>query len=103
MLRVINRELHADFVPEAFEHVAVWDQDEEWIEMRLRSTRTQTVRVADLDLDVAFSAGEEMRTEISAKFRPLRLTTELRSAGLRVTEWWTDPAGDFAVSLSEPV
>jgi L-histidine N-alpha-methyltransferase len=100
VLAVLNRELGADFVPERFAHVAKWDPGEEWIEMRLRSQATQTVRVDELDLDVEFADGEEMRTEISAKFRRQRVEAELATAGLALTAWWTDPAGDFALSLS---
>jgi L-histidine N-alpha-methyltransferase len=102
VLRVINTELAADFVPEAFAHVAVWNPGEEWIEMRLRSVRDQRVRVGDLDLDVDFAAGEQIRTEISAKFRTERLTAELAAAGLTLDHFWTDPNGDFALSLSRP-
>jgi L-histidine N-alpha-methyltransferase len=102
VLSVVNRDLGADFDPDAFEHVAVWDAANEWIEMRLRSTRDQVVRVRALDLDVHFERGEEMRTEISAKFRRDRVEAELAAAGLRLTQWWTDPAGDFALSLSVP-
>src|SRR3954453_4904744 len=69
VLSVIDRELDADFDPEAFDHVAVWDADSEWIEMRLRARREQTVHVRALGLDIGFAAGEELRTEISAKFR----------------------------------
>lgn len=100
LLRVLNRELEADFDLDAFEHVAFFDPGAEWIEMHLRSTRGQTVRIAALDLDVPFTAGELMRTEISAKFRRAGVTAELASAGLRLDRWFTDPAGDFAVSLS---
>jgi L-histidine N-alpha-methyltransferase len=103
VLAVINRELGADFDVEAFEHVAVWDADHEWIEMRLRSTRVQSVTVRDLELTVQFAAGEEMRTEVSTKFRRETVAAELERAGMRLTHWWTDPAGDFALSLSEPV
>jgi L-histidine N-alpha-methyltransferase len=103
VLAVIDRELGADFDPDAFEHLALWDAECEWIEMRLRSTRVQTVSVRDLDLTVEFAAGEEMRTEISAKFRRETVASELHRAGMRLTHWWTDPAGDFALSLSEPV
>jgi len=103
VLRVVNRELDADFVPERFEHVAHWDAGQEWIEMRLRSTSAQLVRIARLDLDVEFAAGEEMRTEISAKFRREGVEKELAAAGLALNAWWTDPAGDFALSLSSPV
>jgi L-histidine N-alpha-methyltransferase len=100
VLTVLNRELGGDFVPERFAHVARWNPAEEWIEMRLRSERAQSVRVADLDLEVSFAAGEEMRTEISAKFRREGVEGELATAGLALSEWWTDPADDFAVSLS---
>ena len=100
VLRVINRELDADFDVDAFDHVARFDPVQEWIEMRLRATRDQTVRVRALDLVVPFAAGEEMRTEVSAKFRREQVASELRVAGLALTDWWTDPAGDFALSLS---
>jgi L-histidine Nalpha-methyltransferase len=100
VLAVINRELGADFEVEGFEHVAKWNADEEWIEMWLRSPVAQTVKVPELDLIVEFGAGEEMRTEISAKFRQEKVRTELAAAGLELAEWWTDPEGDFAVSLA---
>src|SRR5581483_44832 len=87
---------------QAFEHVALFDAEREWIEMRLRSSAEQTVTVAGLGLTVRFAAGEEMRTEISAKFRPERLAAELTAAGLALVGVWTDPAGDFALSLATP-
>jgi L-histidine N-alpha-methyltransferase len=102
VLLVLNRELKADFDPAAFDHVARWDPEREWIEMRLRSTVDQVVSVAALDLEVPFAAGEEMRTEISAKFRREGVERELAAAGLRLTRWWTDPAGDFGLSLAVP-
>ena len=100
VLTVVNRELDADFDLDGFDHLAVWDAEHEWIEMRLRSSRDQVVHIGALDLDVAFASGEQMRTEISAKFRQDRVVDELARAGLRMTRWWTDPAGDFALSLS---
>jgi L-histidine N-alpha-methyltransferase len=102
VLRVLNRELDADFVPSAFEHVALWNAEEEWIEMRLRSTREQTVRIGGLDLAVEFAAGEETLTEISAKFRRERLEAELGAAGLELFRFWTDEAGDYSLSLARP-
>jgi L-histidine N-alpha-methyltransferase len=101
VLRVMNRELDADFDVDAFEHVAFYDHDREWIEMRLRAQRRMDVRVGALDLDIAFAAREEMRTEISAKFTPERLRGDLAAAGLRPVEVMTDPDGLFALSLSE--
>jgi L-histidine N-alpha-methyltransferase len=100
VLAVVNRELHADFDLDAFEHVALWNEREEWIEMRLRATRALTVTVADLDLTVEFAAGETLHTEISAKFRPGGVAAELRAAGLETDEFWTDPAGDFGLTLA---
>jgi L-histidine Nalpha-methyltransferase len=102
VLAVLNAELGADFDLDAFEHVAVWDPVNEWIEMRLRSTAEQRVLVRGLDLDVAFAAGEEMRTEVSAKFRRAGVEAELAAAGLDVRSWWTDSAGQFGLSLSVP-
>jgi L-histidine Nalpha-methyltransferase len=100
VLNVLNRELGCEFAPERFSHVARWNPAEEWIEMRLRSKGAQSVRVDELGLDVRFGDGEEMRTEVSAKFRREGVERELSAAGLATIEWWTDPAGDFAVSLS---
>ncbi|MGW3345758.1 L-histidine N(alpha)-methyltransferase [Nonomuraea rubra] len=101
VLRVINRELDADFEPEAFEHVALYDERHDWIEMRLRATREMRVRVGGLGLAVSFEAGEEMRTEISAKFRPEGLRAELAAAGFGVRRHYTDPSEDFALILAE--
>jgi len=100
VLRVVNRELGADFVPERFAHVARFDADEEWVEMWLRSDRAQRVEVADLGLSVDYQAGEAMRTEVSAKFRRPGVEAELGDADLALTRWWTDVDCDFAVSLS---
>jgi L-histidine N-alpha-methyltransferase len=100
VLRVVNRALDADFDPEAFTHVALWNAEAEWIEMRLRADAPHDVTVGALGMDVRFAAGEELRTEISAKFRRTGVEAELAAAGLRLAEWWTDPAGDFALSLS---
>jgi L-histidine N-alpha-methyltransferase len=100
VLHVINHSLDADFDPDRFDHVALWNDDEEWIEMRLRARGRQRVVVRALDLEVTFVDREEMRTEISAKFRRSRVESELGAAGFGVERWWTDPAGDFALSLS---
>jgi len=102
VLNVLNRELGADFDPEMFEHVALWDAEREWIEMRLRSLRSQTVKIPALDLPVHFDEGEELRTEVSAKFRRARVAEELAAAGLRLSEWWTDEEGRFGLSLAVP-
>ncbi|MDW8804280.1 L-histidine N(alpha)-methyltransferase [Streptomyces scabiei] len=100
VLNVVDRELGADFDPGAFDHVALWNAECEWIEMRLRSRVAQTVKVPALDLAVDFAAGEELRTEVSAKFRREGVRGELASAGMELTHWWTDEQGRFALSLS---
>jgi L-histidine Nalpha-methyltransferase len=102
LLNVLNRELHADFVVEAFEHVAFYDREQEWIEMRLRALEPMVVNLVDLDLGVHFAGREEMRTEISAKFTRQRIERDLRAAGLRLHQLMTDDDGLFALSLSGP-
>jgi len=100
LLSVLNRELAADFVLPRYAHVARWDSEEERIEMRLRSLGDQTVALAAIEACVDFADGEEMRTEISAKFRRAGVEAELGAVGLEVRRWWTDPGGDYALSLS---
>ncbi|MFF4272877.1 L-histidine N(alpha)-methyltransferase [Streptomyces sp. NPDC001536] len=100
VLTVVDRELGADFDPGAFDHVALWDAENEWIEMRLRSRVAQTVKIPALDLAIDFAAGEELHTEISAKFRKEGVRAELSAAGLELAHWWTDSEGRFALSLS---
>jgi L-histidine N-alpha-methyltransferase len=100
LLHVMNRELDADFDPADFEHVARFDEENEWIEMRLRARREHTVTVKALELPVHFAAGEEMRTEISAKFTRERVDGDLADAGLEVVRWLTDAHEQFALTLS---
>jgi L-histidine Nalpha-methyltransferase len=100
VLAVINRELDADFDVDAFRHVATWNAVDERMEMWLRSERAQRVRIAALNMTVDFDAGEQLLTEVSCKFRADGVADELEHAGLRLTQWWTDAAGDFGLSLS---
>ena len=100
VLHVLNRELGADFEPEDFEHVALFDREHEWIEMRLRARRTHTTHVREIDLPVRFEAGEEMRTEISAKFTAERIDGDLAAAGLQLVHRFTDPDELFALTLA---
>ncbi|MEN3271359.1 MAG: L-histidine Nalpha-methyltransferase [Actinomycetota bacterium] len=100
VLQVLNDQLDADFDLDRFDHVARFDEDHEWIEMRLRSRDDQTVQIRALGITLQFADGEDLRTEISAKFRPERVRAELAAAGLELVEWWTDDDGDFALSLA---
>jgi len=102
VLRVMNRELGSDFDLDGFDHVAFWDSDREWIEMRLRSRRRQTVRFPDLDLTIHFAQREELRTEISAKFTRQRVAGDFAAAGLELVDWHTDRDGLFVLSLARP-
>jgi L-histidine Nalpha-methyltransferase len=100
LLRVLNRELSADFDVDAFDHHALWDARQEWIEMRLRAQRAMTVRLADLDLTVQFAEGEELTTETSAKFRPGGVRGWLEATGYEITRTWTDGRGRHALTLA---
>jgi L-histidine N-alpha-methyltransferase len=99
LLDVLDRRLGADFDRDDFEHHALWDAGNEWIEMRLRARRAVTVTVRDLNLVVDFDPGEELRTEISAKFRRDRLAGELAAAGFEPGGWWSDADSWFSLSL----
>jgi L-histidine N-alpha-methyltransferase len=99
LLDVLNRRVSADFDRSSFDHVAVWDAEQEWVEMRLRARRPMTVRLPGVGLTVGFAPGEELRTEISAKFRREGLTAELREAGFDPRGWWTDAGDRFSLSL----
>lgn len=100
VLRVLNRRLDADFDLNTFVHVARFDEEHQWMDLRLRSLIDQDVHIRALDLRVHFFEGEEMRTEISAKFEKNVIVHELETVGLQLVEWWTDPRDDYAVSLS---
>ncbi|WP_101833916.1 L-histidine N(alpha)-methyltransferase [Frankia canadensis] len=102
VLTVINRELGADFDVRGFAHIALWNAADSWIEMRLRAVRDQRVSIDALALTVDFERGEDLLTEISAKFTPDRLDAELAAAGWATAQRWTDPDGDFAVTLATP-
>lgn len=103
VLRVLNRELGADFVPAEFAHVARWNLEQEWVEMRLRANRPMHVTVPELGLDLDFDLGEDIRTEISAKFRDQSVRDELAAAGFAAEHRWLDEAGDFALWLARAV
>ena len=100
VLTVVNRELDADFGIDEFEHIARWNAADERIEMWLRAGRAQRIHIGALDMTVDFASGEEMLTEVSCKFRSEGVAAELAAAGLARTHWWTDPAGDFGLSLA---
>lgn len=103
VLHVLNRELRADFDVDAFAHRALWDAENSWIEMRLVAQRAMTVHLAELDLTVEFAAGEQMRTEISTKFRPDGVQEALEATGYRVAHTWTDADDRFALTLATAV
>jgi L-histidine Nalpha-methyltransferase len=103
VLHVLNRELGADFDVDAFAHKAVWDAENEWIEMHLVARRTMTVKLAELDLAVEFAAGEEMCTEVSAKFRLPGVRSMLAEAGFTAVRSWTDPDDRMALTLATAV
>jgi L-histidine N-alpha-methyltransferase len=103
VLSVLNRELGANFDRDGFEHVAFWDADNCWIDIRLRSLAEQFIDLTELDMRVHFARNEEMRTEISTKFTPERLEEVYADAGLEMTELWTDPDDLFALSLARAI
>jgi L-histidine N-alpha-methyltransferase len=102
VLRVLNRELRASFDPDSFQHVALWNEESKWIEMRLRSLSDQVVEIADLDMKVEFRVGEDLLTEISAKFTRQGVEEELFKAGFVVEAMWDEPEQEFLLTLARP-
>jgi L-histidine N-alpha-methyltransferase len=102
VLGVLNRELGAHFDLDAFGHVARWNADERWVEMRLRSDEEQLVAIDDLAVKVPFAHGEEVRTEIAAKFTFEQVRDELWQSGFVVERSWADVDGDFLLTLAHP-
>ena len=102
VLHVLNRALGGDFEPDRFAHVAVWNEADRRIEMWLRSTEDQQIRISDLDLDVSFGAGEEMLTEISTKFSPDGLEQELGRSGFEAECLWPSDGDEFLLTLARP-
>ena len=100
LLSVLNTQLHAEFDLDEFEHVACFNEEDSCIEMRLRSCRDQLVAIRDLDLEIPFSAGEDLLSEISTKFDPQQVRSELTAAGFHTLHCWTDSAQDFALWLA---
>lgn len=101
VLRVVNRELDADFDVEGFDHVAFFDRRRARVEMHLRARRAQRVSIAKLGMTVELEAGETIHTEISRKFTRRRLAAMCRGAGFALRRFYatTDPA--FALLLAE--
>lgn len=107
ILNVLNRLLAANFDPERFEHVALWDEEQSRIEMRLRAKEAMKVHLDVLETTVAFEEGEEIRTEVSAKFRRDALEKEFNNAGFELAGWWAaaenlgdgEVTEDYAVAL----
>ena len=103
VLYVLNNELGADFAPERFEHVCVWDDHASRIEMRLRAVQPEHINISAIEMEVTFAEGEELLTEISTKFAPGQVISELGECGLGTEGTWTDEGGDFMLALARPL
>jgi L-histidine N-alpha-methyltransferase len=99
LLRVLNTHVGADFELDNFDHVVTWHGEAECVAMWLQSRISQVVRLSEIDLSVDFAAGERIQMSISAKFRRDGIRTELERAGFSLRHWWTDPDGQYALTL----
>jgi L-histidine N-alpha-methyltransferase len=102
VLLVLNEQLGGNFDPELFSHVALWNEDEQRIEMRLRAKTSTEVNLRAADIRVGFEQGEDLLTEISCKFTPERVATELDAAGFVVDDMWGADDGEFLLTLAHP-
>lgn len=101
ILTVLNREIGSDFDLDLFEHVAFFDPDNAWIEMRLRALSAHSVQLGNLSRELEFDQGEEIRTEISCKFTRDSLTEDLLQSGLSISDWHQDERADFALCTAQ--
>lgn len=102
-LAALNRELGAGFDDRRLDYVARWDAEGEWMDIGFVARSAHVVDIPALEVAVPLAAGEQLRVEISAKFRREGIARELAAAGLRLDEWWTDAAADFAILLARPL
>ena len=99
----LNRELEADFEPDAFAHRALWNAARSRMEMHLVSHAAQRVRFHTLGLMVNFARGETIHTENSYKYRPGQAEALLAETGFAPTASWTDERGWFEVCLGRAI
>jgi L-histidine N-alpha-methyltransferase len=99
VLRVLNERLGADFDPDAFEHVAFFDEAKSWIEMRVRARRGMQVTIPAVPLEMALEPGDEIRTEISCKYTRESFAARMAGTGFSLDRWRTDPDRLFALAL----
>ena len=102
VLHVLNDQLGGNFDPTVFRHVALWNEDEQWIEMRLRADEATEVSLEGAGITVQFDEGEDLLTEISAKFTPRRVEEELHQAGFVLEDMWGAEDGEFLLTLAHP-
>ena len=100
VLHVVNHALRANFVPEAFRHVARYDADAARIEMHLVPGSAQQVTVRDLGLRLTIAGNEGIWTESSYKFTRASAGAMLNAAGLEIEEWHTDARARFALVVA---
>jgi len=102
VLHVLNAQLGGNFDPDLFAHVALWNEEEQWIEMRLQAEEAAEVTLEDAGISVNLAKGEEILTEISAKFTPARIEEELGAAGFVIDGMWGAEEGEFLLTLAHP-
>lgn len=100
VLRVLNRELDADFPVDDYRHRAVFDREHSRIEMRLVAGQAHQVTFPSLDAVIDMHAGEEIVTEFSYKFTPDSLAAMLNDAGLAIDRHFEADAGAYSLVLA---
>ena len=100
ILHVMNDMFGARMNPDAFTHIALYNQTEHRIEMRLRSVKDQSIDVPGINLSFTLQKGEDLLTEISTKYDRPRTETLLKNSGLQLVEWFSDPEQLIALALA---
>jgi L-histidine Nalpha-methyltransferase len=101
ILEVLNDRLGADFELPAFEHVAFFNAERSWIEMRVRAKKDMHVVIPASRLEFELRKGDEIRTEVSCKYTRETFWDLLPGTGFTLGRWFTDREGLFALALLE--
>ncbi len=99
LLARINRELEGNFVLTDFAHEARFNPNARSVEMHLRSTKSQEVKIRRAGVSVKFREGETIWTESSHKYSPLEVCEIAGKAGFRCDAQFVDDQWPFAENL----
>ncbi len=99
VLSRINDELDADFIISNFSHYSVYNENDQRIEMNLKSLTSQSIIIKKSNLSLNLDEGELIHTEYSHKYNPSQIKTLLCDIGFEIKNMWLDDKKYFSLTL----